>query len=112
MIDPGIKNKVTLITGANHGIGAATARAFATQGAKVFITYYYDSCSYSEEELQNARETGIGGDKLCRALQQQSVEPLVQAIRDQGGDVVAHEAALGDPDNIPKLFVVWHGAPY
>ncbi|MEE9189960.1 MAG: SDR family oxidoreductase [Candidatus Neomarinimicrobiota bacterium] len=104
MIDPGIKNKVALITGANHGIGAATAKAFATQGAKVFITYYYDSCSYSEEELQNAREAGIGSDKLCQALQQQSAEPLVQAIRDQGGDAVAHEADLGDPDNIPKLF--------
>ncbi|MFC1581482.1 SDR family NAD(P)-dependent oxidoreductase [Candidatus Neomarinimicrobiota bacterium] len=104
MIDPGIKNKVALITGANHGIGAATAKAFATQGAKVFLTYYYDSCHYSEEELQNAREAGIGGDKLYRALQQQSAEPLVQAIRDQGGDAVAHEADLGDPNNIPNLF--------
>jgi 3-oxoacyl-[acyl-carrier protein] reductase len=28
----------------------------------------------------------------------------VQAIRDQGGDAVAHETDLGDPDNIPKLF--------
>jgi 3-oxoacyl-[acyl-carrier protein] reductase len=104
MIDPGIKNKVALITGANHGIGAATAKAFATQGAKVFITYYYDSCPYSEEELQNAREAGIGGDELYRALQQQLAGPLVHAIRDQGGDAVAHEADLGDPNNIPKLF--------
>jgi 3-oxoacyl-[acyl-carrier protein] reductase len=104
MIDPGIKNKVALITGANHGIGAAIAKAFAIQGVKVFITYYYDSCSYSEEELQNAIKTGIGGDKLYRALQQQSAESVVQTILDQGGDVVAHKADLGDPDNIPKLF--------
>jgi len=104
MTDPGIKNKVALITGANHGIGAATAKAFATQGAKVFITYYYDSCHYSEEVLQKARKAGIGGDKLYRALQQQSAEPIVQAIRDQGGDAVAHETDLGNPDNITKLF--------
>ena len=31
MLDPGLEDKVVLITGANHGIGAA--RAFAVQGA-------------------------------------------------------------------------------
>ena len=30
MIDPGLAGKVVLITGANHGIGAATARALAS----------------------------------------------------------------------------------
>lgn len=37
MINPNLRDKVVLITGANHGIGAATAQAFAVQGAKVFI---------------------------------------------------------------------------
>lgn len=38
MIDPGLGDEVVLITGCNnpHGIGAATAAAFATQGASVF----------------------------------------------------------------------------
>ena len=35
MIDPKIKGKIALIKGANHGIGAATAKALAEQGAKV-----------------------------------------------------------------------------
>ena len=35
----GLKDKVVIVTGANHGIGAATAVAFAQQGAKVFINY-------------------------------------------------------------------------
>lgn len=104
MIDPNLKDKVLLITGGNHGIGAATARAFATQGVKVFITYFRETCPYSREELELARQTGVGGDALYRALQQQTAEPLVHYIGSQGGAAVAHEADLADTDNIPKLF--------
>jgi NAD(P)-dependent dehydrogenase (short-subunit alcohol dehydrogenase family) len=39
MVDYGLKDKVVLITGANHGIGAAAARAFAAEGASVLINY-------------------------------------------------------------------------
>lgn len=39
MIDTGLKDKVVLRTGANHGIGAAAATAFAKEGARVYINY-------------------------------------------------------------------------
>src|SRR5438309_1138961 len=104
MIDPQLQNKVVLITRANHGIGAATGQAFAAQGARVFITYYRGASRYSEQELQRAREAGVGGDALYHAMQQQSADWLVQQIRAQGGVGVAREADFADTDHIPLLF--------
>jgi 3-oxoacyl-[acyl-carrier protein] reductase len=104
VINPQLKGRIVLITGANHGIGAATAKAFASQRAQVFITYYRAPCRYSETELAEAREAGVGGDLYYQAMQQQSVERLLRAIRSQGGVAVAHEVDLGVADNIPKLF--------
>ena len=100
----GLQEKVVLITGANHGIGAATALAFAAQQAKVFITSFREACRFSEDELKRARDDGIGGEALYRAMQQQIAEPLVHQIRRQGGVAAVHEFDLGDPANIPLLF--------
>jgi 3-oxoacyl-[acyl-carrier protein] reductase len=76
MIDPQLENKVVLITGASHGIGVATAQAFAAQHAKVFITYFREDPGYSEQELKQACEAGISGDVFYRAMQQQPADCL------------------------------------
>ena len=109
MIDPQLGGKVVLVTGANHGIGATVAKACAAQGCKVFATYFRDVCSYSEEELQRAREGAAGGDVLHQAMQQQSADALIRHIRDHGGVAVAHEADLSNPDNIALLFDLCEG---
>jgi len=39
MIDSGLNGKTVIVTGANHGLGAAIAIAFAREGARVLITF-------------------------------------------------------------------------
>jgi 3-oxoacyl-[acyl-carrier protein] reductase len=94
MIDTNLANKVVLITGANHGIGLAAANAFARQGARVFIAYYREPQPYSEQELAAARAAGVGGDKLYRAMQQETPDEFETTL----------DVDLGNAENIPRLF--------
>lgn len=104
MIEPELENKTVLVTGANHGIGAATALAFARQGAKVFITYYREPHRHTAVELEAALLAGTGGEPLYTALQQQTPGSLLAEISRLGGVAAAEEADLSDPAAIPRLF--------
>lgn len=104
MIDPNLQDKTVLITGANHGIGAASAKALAAQGCRVFITYYRGMSDYAPKELEAARQAGVGGDLLYQAMQQSTADQVVDEIQSKGGDARSHEADLSDPANIPQLF--------
>ena len=96
MIDAGLRGKVALVTGANHGIGAATAKAFAAEGATVFVNYLRRSM---EESIDKAK-MDVPGEALYRFGQSQSAEQVVQDIRSCGGRAEAWEADLADPVNI------------
>lgn len=104
MINPKLDGKVVLVTGANHGIGAATARVFAAQGAKVFLTYFCEPCEFEADELDAAREAGVGGVRLYRANQQQAAECVVEEIRTSGGAAAAYETDLSLAAHIAELF--------
>jgi 3-oxoacyl-[acyl-carrier protein] reductase len=86
MIDPGLVGKVVLITGANNplGIGAATARAFATQGADVFL-HYWRLRTYIKATDGSAAE--VEAD-----------------VRERGARVASWEADLGEASNVAALF--------
>jgi 3-oxoacyl-[acyl-carrier protein] reductase len=97
MLQTGLQNKVVLITGANHGIGAATAKAFAAEGASVLINYL----RLLSMRRYNQSEQDLDTYDTMRA---KSADEVVQAIRAIGGQVEAVEADLSDVTTIPMLF--------
>jgi NAD(P)-dependent dehydrogenase (short-subunit alcohol dehydrogenase family) len=89
-----LAGKVALITGANSGIGLATARLFAGEGAKVFMT------GRRQQELDDAVASiggdaqGIRGDVSSLA----DLRHLYATISDQAGviDVLLANAGGGE----------------
>ena len=105
MIDTKLKDKVAIVTGANHGIGAASATALAREGAKVFMNYLRLSPSeyggISEKEAENASQPGRA---FYHKMQGKSADEVVKDIHGFGGTCYAMEADLANPANILRLF--------
>jgi 3-oxoacyl-[acyl-carrier protein] reductase len=88
----GIDGRVAIVTGANHGIGAATAVALANHGARVLLTYLR-----VDDSADDVPET-------YRMNRARDASQVVRAIEHGGGLAKAVEADLRDPATPPKLF--------
>ena len=82
-----------IVTGANHGIGAATARALARRGCAVLCTFL---------RLRDPDDPGT--PHAYRDKRAQDAAAAVARIREEGGTAVAVEADLSDPDTPALLF--------
>lgn len=105
MIDPGLKDKVALITGGNNpfGIGAAIARALALQGAKVFIHYYRCPPEPLDDD-KKSHELQEPGLSFFFEQQAKTADEVLQSIRDDGGIAESWEGDLREPESVHGLF--------
>ena len=105
MIDPGLKDKVALITGGNNpfGIGAAIARALASHGVKVFIHYFSQAAVLSSED-QKSHESQKPGLEFFFKQQGKTADEVLAWIRDAGGNAESWEGDLREPENVHRLF--------
>ncbi len=86
-----LSGRLTVVTGANHGIGAATACCLAAHGTSGLVTYL---------RVEAAADPGILDS--CRRDRARDVEHVLRAIGDAGANAVAVEADLA-AEGFPAL---------
>jgi 3-oxoacyl-[acyl-carrier protein] reductase len=105
VIDPGLKDRVALISGGNNplGIGAAIARALASHDTKVFIHYFRQAIIMSDED-QKSQDPQNPGLEFFLKQQAKTADEVLASIRDSGGTAESWEGDLRVPENVHRLF--------
>jgi 3-oxoacyl-[acyl-carrier protein] reductase len=84
---------IAIVTGANHGIGAAAAEALARRGCAVLCTFF---------RVEDPDDPGTPG--TYRDNRARDAAAVVARIEEEGGTAVAVEADLSDPATPVLLF--------
>ena len=92
-----LKNKVAVIYGAAGGIGSAVARAFADEGAKVFLTGHHGA---AVEAVAKDIVASGGSAEAAKvdALNEQAIDEHLRSVIDKVGRVDISFNAVGIPD--------------
>lgn len=99
MVRP-FEGKVVLVTGAARGIGAATAKAFARDGAHVLLV---DRPDDAKDLSQLAREIG-GTPVLADVTAEDAARTLEGAAKAKGGlDVIVHNAGITRDKTLARM---------
>ena len=91
-----LKNKVAVIYGAGGAIGGAVARAFASEGAKLFLTgrLLAPVTAVAQDIVSNSGSAEVA---QVDALDEQSIDEHLQSVIDQAGRVDISFNAVGLP---------------
>jgi NAD(P)-dependent dehydrogenase (short-subunit alcohol dehydrogenase family) len=92
-----LKDKVVVVYGAGGAIGGAVARAFASEGAKLYLTGRLQApVEAVAEDIVSVGGSADAGE--VDALDEQAVEKHLQSVIDQAGRVDISFNAVGIPD--------------